>query len=118
MGNRCGQRKCRMPGCCDSVEPGWYVSTIRSSSQFLKVLSGQSIAVIREPPAISIHSLQDGRVTYSLPISAPSGVGNPAAHVTGVWWFRDEKREPSNSSIPDIFKRNNLIVSPFPVSQW
>ncbi|KAH9486913.1 hypothetical protein JR316_0000979 [Psilocybe cubensis] len=71
---------------------------------------GQSIAVVREPLAISIHSLQDGRVAYNLPINTVSEPGNPAGHVTGVWWFRDDKTGPSNSSIPDIFKRNNLIT--------
>lgn len=33
-------------------------------------------------------------------------------HITGIWWFQEEKpiRE---STIPDIFRRNNIIVSAF-----
>lgn len=75
----------------------------------LSPILGQSIAVLQDPPAISLHSLQDGRVTLSSSsISLPVSEG--PLHLMNVWWFRDERNTPIISSIPDIFKRNETIV--------
>ncbi|KDR85006.1 hypothetical protein GALMADRAFT_233556 [Galerina marginata CBS 339.88] len=71
---------------------------------------GRSIAVVRDPPAISLHSLQDGHITLSLPISLSTTFGGSSIHISGVWWFRDEKKHTPNASIPDIFKRNEMIT--------
>jgi anaphase-promoting complex subunit 4 len=65
--------------------------------------------VLQDPPAICLHSLQDGRVTLSssnIPLSVPEG----SLHLSNIWWFRDERDRPVLSSIPDIFKRNDTIV--------
>lgn len=71
--------------------------------------NGQSIAVLQDPPAISLHSLQDGRVTTSSSsITLP--VSESPLHLMNVWWFRDERNAPVASSIPDIFKRKQTIT--------
>lgn len=72
--------------------------------------AGQSIAVIRDPPAISLHSLQDGHSFLSLPINLPTNNKEHGSHLTGIWWFRDERNAPNSSTIPDIFQRNDIIV--------
>ncbi|KAJ7706158.1 anaphase-promoting complex, cyclosome, subunit 4-domain-containing protein [Mycena rosella] len=66
---------------------------------------GQSIAVVHEPPRVTLHSVQDGHEERSLLVSTPSEV---TRHITNVWWFRTEKTV-SVKAIPDIFKRNGLI---------
>lgn len=75
--------------------------------------TGQSIAVMQDPPAVSLHSLQDGRLFLTLTTEASrisrSEESNP--HLTGIWWFRHEINYRANSNIPDIFKRNDIIVS-------
>ena len=74
--------------------------------------AGQSIAVVRDPPAISLHSLQDGHSFLSLPINLPTNSKEHAydSHLTGIWWFRDERNATNSSTIPDIFQRNDIIV--------
>jgi len=80
----------------------------------LSTILGQSIAVLQDPPAISLHSLQDGRVTLSSP-RLPLPVSESPLRLMNIWWFRDERNTPIISSIPDIFKRNEAIVC-YPVS--
>ena len=84
--------------------------TCNVSNNSLFESAGQSIAVIRDPPAISLHSLQDGHSFLSLPINLPTNSKKDGSHLTGVWWFRDERNAPSSSTIPDIFQRNDIIV--------
>ncbi|KAF8216223.1 anaphase-promoting complex, cyclosome, subunit 4-domain-containing protein [Mycena galopus ATCC 62051] len=64
---------------------------------------GQSIAVAHDPPRVTLHSVQDGHEERSLVLSRSSG------RITDVWWFRTEKTIDVKA-IPDIFKRNGLIV--------
>jgi anaphase-promoting complex subunit 4 len=71
------------------------------------LFSGQSIAVAHDPPRITLHSVQDGIEERSLSVSV--SVTSPRLHITGIWWFQEEKHV-KESSIPDIFKRNDLIV--------
>lgn len=73
------------------------------------VFLGQSIAVAHNPPRITLHSIQDGQEERALPIVIPSNILRRVFHITGVWWF-EEERGVTSSSIPDIFKRNNVIV--------
>jgi hypothetical protein len=80
------------------------------SEQLLFENTGQSIAVIRDPPAISLHSLQDGHSFLSLPFNLPTNE-EPGSHLTGIWWFRNEKNVANSSTIPDIFQRNDIVVS-------
>jgi len=70
---------------------------------------GQSIAVAHDPPRITIHSVQDGHEERFLPVTVPFDSRKRSFHIIGVWWFREEKTA-SPSSIPDIFKRNDIIV--------
>ncbi|PPQ64387.1 hypothetical protein CVT26_002094 [Gymnopilus dilepis] len=70
---------------------------------------GQSIAVVAEPQNVALHSLQDGRIISTLVIPPPIS-GSDTFHFTGAWWFRDEGKQQSSSSIPDIFRRNGLIT--------
>lgn len=72
---------------------------------------GQSIAVVHDPPRVTLHSIQDGHEERSLLISTSS---EPVRHVTNIWWFKTEKTV-SLKSIPDIFKRNGLIPG---TSHW
>ncbi|KXN90006.1 hypothetical protein AN958_05011 [Leucoagaricus sp. SymC.cos] len=71
---------------------------------------GQSVAVLYDPLNVSIHSIQDGKKILAL------SVGNKYLLQTrrqprpsGIWWLRSE-RSVSHTAIPDIFKRNELIV--------
>lgn len=69
------------------------------------------MAVLYEPLNVSIYSIQDGKKTLSLPIGARYllHTSRKQAVATGIWWFRNEQ-PISRMSIPDIFKRNGLIV--------
>jgi anaphase-promoting complex subunit 4 len=70
---------------------------------------GQSIAVAHDPPRISLHSIQDGQEERVLAIVTPSNTLRRSFRVTGIWWFQEEQNV-TTSSIPDMFKRNNMIV--------
>lgn len=71
---------------------------------------GQSIAVAHDPPCITHHSIHDGHKELSLTINVPLSAQRKVNRMTGLWWFRDEK--PTNlTATPDIFKRNDVIVS-------
>jgi anaphase-promoting complex subunit 4 len=69
---------------------------------------GQSVAVVHDPPQITLHSLQDGHRLVALPIAEP--FSSQPCRITGVWWFREEK-PTTTGSIPDIFRRGGAIVS-------
>ena len=73
-------------------------------------LSAQTIVVAHDPPCITLHSVQDGRQEGVLQIQIPANVYRRTSRITGVSWFKDE-RVVARSSIPDIFRRNGLIVS-------
>jgi len=78
-----------------------YVFTIRNS--------GQSIAVAHDPPRITLHSIQDGQEERVLLVGTPSNILRRPFRIRGVLWFQEEQNVTS-SSIPDMFKRNNIIV--------
>lgn len=48
-----------------------------------------------------------------LPIPVASGREGECVSMSlgGVWWFSDEDDKSGSSNIPDIFKRNGIIVS-------
>lgn len=69
--------------------------------------SGQSIAVAREPPSVAVYSIQNGHRIHILPITCEA----QNLQLSGVWWFSDENEVRPGSNIPDIFKRNQVIVS-------
>ncbi|KAI0655069.1 anaphase-promoting complex, cyclosome, subunit 4-domain-containing protein [Cubamyces menziesii] len=58
----------------------------------------QSIAVVSNPGLITIHSIQNGSVERAIPIPGRR------FRVTGVWWFREEKKVTKNR-LPEVFKR-------------
>nr|GAT44205.1 DEAD-domain-containing protein [Mycena chlorophos] len=62
---------------------------------------GQSIAVVHDPPRVTLHSLQDGHQERALSVSTSD-------HIKHVWWFRAEKPVDAKA-VPDILKRNGLI---------
>jgi len=76
---------------------------------------GQSVAVIHNPPRITLHSVQDGSEERVLQITVPKNPSlqsNPvptSLHATGARWFQQEKKAVT-TAIPDIFKRNDVIV--------
>jgi anaphase-promoting complex subunit 4 len=72
--------------------------------------SAQTIVVAHDPPCITLHSVQDGSQEGVLQIQIPANVYRRTSRVTRVSWFKDE-RIVARSSIPDIFRRNSLIVS-------
>lgn len=74
---------------------------------FANTFTGQIIGVAHDPPSITLHSVQDGHEEHCLPISTLPGY---VYHFTSVWWFHQEK-VVATKSIPDIFKRNDVIVS-------
>ncbi|KAF8626547.1 hypothetical protein AX15_004849 [Amanita polypyramis BW_CC] len=70
---------------------------------------GQSIAVIHDPPQITLHSVQDGKRLQVIPTPKQSPSLRSPPRLRGIWWFRDDKVQKP-SAIPDIFQRNNLIT--------
>ncbi|KAK2461900.1 hypothetical protein APHAL10511_006363 [Amanita phalloides] len=70
---------------------------------------GQSVAILHDPPQITLHSVQDGKRLLVVPIPKPSTSMQPMPHLTAIWWFHDDKTQRP-SSIPDIFQRNDVIT--------
>ncbi|KAI0757002.1 anaphase-promoting complex, cyclosome, subunit 4-domain-containing protein [Daedaleopsis nitida] len=64
----------------------------------------QSIAVVSNPAMVTIHSIQNGAVERSIPITDDRRI-----ELKGVWWFREEKKVIGNG-LPDIFKRGDNIT--------
>ncbi|KAF7320323.1 DEAD-domain-containing protein [Mycena kentingensis (nom. inval.)] len=62
---------------------------------------GQSIAVVHDPPRITLHSIQDGHEERALNVAT-------TGRVRHVWWFPAEKKVEVKA-VPDILKRNGLI---------
>lgn len=71
--------------------------------------TGQSLAVVHDPPQITLHSVQDGKRLLLIPTPKQSPPLRPTPRLMGIWWFLDDKTQKS-SSIPDIFQRNDVIV--------
>ena len=69
------------------------------------------IAVAHDPPAVTLHSIQDGRQLGHLPIHAPTQLPGKL-QLTGITWFQAEKKD-TNASMPDIFMRGHDIVRAF-----
>jgi len=69
--------------------------------------AGQSVAVLYDPLTVTIYSVQDGKKIVNLPIRDRNSprAGKPSA----VWWLRNEEKS-TTEVIPDIFKRDGLIV--------
>ncbi|KAI0651841.1 anaphase-promoting complex, cyclosome, subunit 4-domain-containing protein [Trametes meyenii] len=63
----------------------------------------QSIAVVSNPGLITIHSIQNGTIERAIPIPGRR------FRVTGVWWFREEKKNTGNG-LPEVFKRGENIT--------
>jgi len=76
---------------------------------YLDLGPGQSIAVAREPPSVAVYSIQDGHRIHVLSVLQDGQTSS----LCGVWWFSDEDSMKTDSNIPDIFKRNGIIVSIF-----
>ncbi|KAF8641031.1 hypothetical protein AX17_000676 [Amanita inopinata Kibby_2008] len=70
---------------------------------------GQSVAILHDPPLITLHSVQDGKRLLVLATPSPPSSVRRLPHLLGIWWFREDKRLKS-SAIPDIFKRNDVIT--------
>ena len=69
---------------------------------------GQTIAIAHDPPCITLHSIQDGHEERALFLATSSS--EQQYHFTNMWWFRKD-RTLKESTIPDIFKRNGVVVS-------
>ncbi|KAG2023470.1 hypothetical protein CC2G_001122 [Coprinopsis cinerea AmutBmut pab1-1] len=69
---------------------------------------GQTIACMLDPPRVSLHSIQDGRIVTRLPLQLPAT--KLRNQLEGIWWFCPPPKPVQNSIIPDIFKRNNIIT--------
>ncbi|RDB29551.1 Anaphase-promoting complex subunit 4 [Hypsizygus marmoreus] len=89
------------------VDAGVDESSVAEIIAFAWSPDGQSIAVVHDPPQITLHSLQDGSKQLTIPV--PSSTHSRACRLAGVWWFRDVK-STNTESIPDIFKRNDVIT--------
>ncbi|KAI5124653.1 hypothetical protein M0805_004261 [Coniferiporia weirii] len=70
---------------------------------------GQTIVVAHHPSRISLHSLQDGREEHSLSIKHSPSPAPSTPRITGIWWFKRE-RKSNKSDMPDIFRRANIIT--------
>jgi anaphase-promoting complex subunit 4 len=92
------------------MESGWYAIFSIPMSSNQNQNPGQSVAVLYEPLNISIHSIQDGKKLYGLPVGSKHSQSSRKQVVgISVRWFKDEQ-PIQRTSIPDIFKRNGLIV--------
>ncbi|TFK57285.1 hypothetical protein OE88DRAFT_1744863 [Heliocybe sulcata] len=69
---------------------------------------GQTIAVAHNPPRITLHSMQDGRIERSYVVE--SHAARRPFLLTSVWWIRNQTETQANNLIPDIFKRDNVIT--------
>ncbi|KDQ63736.1 hypothetical protein JAAARDRAFT_203134 [Jaapia argillacea MUCL 33604] len=70
---------------------------------------GQTIAVAHNTPRITLHSVQDGHEERSLSFSTQLTSAILPLGLKNLWWFRTEKKS-NYTSIPDIFRRNNVIT--------
>lgn len=70
---------------------------------------GQGVAFVHNPPQITLHSVQDGKKLLVVPTPRYSASVRQPPRLVRAWWFRDDKARKS-SSIPDIFKRDDVIV--------
>ena len=74
-----------------------------------ELYSGMIIVLTHFPPRISLHSIQNGKEERSLLIApSPSGPTVPP-RLTGVWWFKNE-RKTKKDGLPDMFRRGNVVV--------
>ncbi|KAF5314057.1 hypothetical protein D9611_006831 [Ephemerocybe angulata] len=72
---------------------------------------GRSIALLLNPPRISLLSIQDGHTISTLRINVPEEVERAEqSPLAGISWFRSENRAKKPSTIPDIFRRHNIIT--------
>ncbi|EIW86695.1 hypothetical protein CONPUDRAFT_134079 [Coniophora puteana RWD-64-598 SS2] len=70
--------------------------------------SGQTIAVAYHPPRLSLYSSQNGQLRCTL--KSPFEATNcKPSRLSGIWWFPGNK-ESLEGTIPDIFKRKNIIT--------
>ena len=72
---------------------------------------GTVILVAHHPPALTYHSIEDGRILRSLQVFVPD------LRLTRVWWTIDEITRPTEDteadpqeSIPDIINREGFVV--------
>lgn len=82
-------------------------SSIESVSALAWSPCGQTIAVSHGFSRVTLHSVQDGRIERSLTIPASSHNPETQHQITGAWWFPGCRDLP-RSTIPDIFKRNEI----------
>ncbi len=95
-----------MPLVFHGVQMVYSFDWIKLFSFSLIETTGQSIAVMQDPPAVSLHSLQDGRLFLTLTTerSLDSGPEERNPQLTGIWWFRHEINYRANSNIPRYFQ--------------
>ncbi|KAG6851048.1 hypothetical protein H0H93_002940 [Arthromyces matolae] len=67
---------------------------------------GKSLVAVHHPPLITIHSLQDGAMMYTLPMRSSSDASS--FNFVDAWWFCDA-RSVKTSAIPDILSRNDVV---------
>lgn len=82
-------------------------SSVESVSALAWSPCGQTIAVSHGFSRVTLHSVQDGRIERSLTIPASSHNSEQQHRITGAWWFPGCRDLP-RSTIPDIFKRNEI----------
>ncbi|KAF9015181.1 anaphase-promoting complex, cyclosome, subunit 4-domain-containing protein [Cyathus striatus] len=70
----------------------------------------QTIALVHEPPMLSFLSIQDGHRQMVLPLNAVPTAKNDMCAMKGIWWFSDETKATGSTSIPDIFRRGEMIT--------
>ncbi|KAG0708880.1 anaphase-promoting complex, cyclosome, subunit 4-domain-containing protein [Suillus ampliporus] len=88
----------------------WDIEVGRDESESVSALAwspcGQTIAVSHGFSRITLYSAQDGRIERSLTI--PTSSHNvEQRRITEAWWFSGCRDLP-RSTIPDIFKRNEI----------
>ncbi|EIN13727.1 hypothetical protein PUNSTDRAFT_59241 [Punctularia strigosozonata HHB-11173 SS5] len=89
----------------------WEVSVEREPDaqpeEIIDVAWRQTIAVLHDPPRVTLHSIQDGH-EQNVMYPAPAMPGR-RIRLTNVWWFAAHKKADTDN-IPDMFQRQGVIT--------
>ncbi|KAI0078893.1 hypothetical protein K474DRAFT_1659827 [Panus rudis PR-1116 ss-1] len=69
---------------------------------------GTLIAVALDPPAVSLHYIENGRQRSISQLDTESMSGDATPSLTNIWWLRENKKHASSMS--DIFRRRGVVT--------
>lgn len=90
------------------MEPRWYEICEILTFVLLNSGIGTFIAVAHHPATVTLHSVQDGAQHNIMFPRVRAGLPDKP-NICSIWWFKRRELE-KDKSIPDLLKRNDLIV--------